>query len=145
LPVSVSTGILSAVRFVFGLGCVDVSGMEFVPLLVIAALVKKALDTLKFLTNQDWNAVLTQVVAWAVGVAAVFAVAHSDFGSDLVVAGHALAGLNGWSLSLVGAQIASAASLAWDTLKAVDNHNTAATPPLTGLPPARTAPVLPAK
>ena len=118
--------------------------MEFIPLLVIAALIKKALDTLKFLTNQDWNSVLTQVVVWAVGIGSVVAVAHSDFGADLLVAGHALNLLNGWSQALIGLQIGSTASLAWDTLKAIDNHDTSSTPPLTSLPPARQAPVLPA-
>lgn len=104
--------------------------MEFVPLLVMTALIKKTVDLLRYATNQDWNGILTQLVAWTVGIGLTFVVADSDFGAGIAVNGHALSALNTWSIVLTGLVVGSSASFAWDIMKAVDNTTSSAPPPL---------------
>jgi hypothetical protein len=104
--------------------------MEFVPLIVLTALIKKIVDTVKYLVAGDVNAVVTQFLAWAAGIALAFVAANSDWGDTIMVNGQTLGGLNGWSLAFVGINLASLAGFGWDTLKAIDNTNSAAVPTL---------------
>lgn len=123
--------------------------MEFVPLLVMSALVKKVVDFCKYAANGDINAVVTQVVAWLAGVAVTLAAAQSDFGAAIVVNGTTLGMLNVWSQALIGVNLAAAAGVGWDAIKAVDASNSAIVPNLMGSAPVRqgvpgsTAPVEP--
>lgn len=112
--------------------------MDFVPLLAMSALVKKVVDMVKFLSAGDVNAIVTQIVAWLAGIAAVFIVAKSDFGNQVIVNELALSSLNNWALTLAGIVLASTAGLGWDTISALDNTNSANTPQL--LHPARRPP-----
>jgi hypothetical protein len=104
--------------------------MDFIPLLLWASLIKKVIDFVKYLTAGDVNAVLTQVVAWAVGVGLAFVTANSEFGEAIIVNGHPMNTLNSWALVLAGLNAASVAGLGWDTLKALDNTNSAKVPDL---------------
>jgi hypothetical protein len=104
--------------------------MEFVPLLVIGSLIKKAVDLLKYVTNQDWNAAATQLVTWAAGIGLAFLLANSDFADGLAVNGQTLASLNAFSIVLVGLAVSSTASTAVDTLKAIDGSQSASMPAL---------------
>lgn len=108
--------------------------MEFIPLLVLSASVKKVVDFVKYGTSGDVNALVTQAVAWLTGIAAAFVAANSDWGDAVVVNGQTMASLNGWSLALVGVNIASLAGFGWDTVKALDNHNSAVVPDLLARP-----------
>lgn len=110
--------------------------MDFVPLLVMAALVKKAVDFVKYLTAGDVNAVATQLVAWAMGILLAFLAANSDWSESILVNGTALSALNGWSLVFVGVNIASLAGFGWDAIKAVDASNSAIVPDLMKPPTA---------
>lgn len=113
--------------------------MEFVPLLLMASLVKKGVDFVKYATSGDVNALVTQIVAWVVGVGLAFLAANSDWAEDINVNGQALSALNGWSLVLVGVAIASLAGFGWDAIKAIDNSNSAVVPDLLAHPyPAAT-------
>jgi hypothetical protein len=117
--------------------------MDFVPLIVLTAMIKKIVDTLKYTVSGDLNAVVTQIVAWAAGVALAFVAANSDWGDTIMVNGQSLASLNGWSLAFVGVNLASLAGFGWDTLKAIDHTNSATVPTLLA-PHSRTdAPVVP--
>jgi hypothetical protein len=111
--------------------------MEFIPLLVMSALVKKIVDFVKYAANGDINAVVTQIGSWAAGVAVAFVAANSDFGEGIGINGQLLSALNGWSLALVGFNLASAAGIGWDVIKAVDNTNSAVVPNLMGGSPVR--------
>lgn len=104
--------------------------MEFVPLVVITSLIKKLVDFIKYAANGDVNAVVTQLVAWLLGIAVAFIAANSDWGSTIDVSGKTLASLNGWSLVLVGFVLASTAGVGWDLIKAVDGSNSAVVPAL---------------
>lgn len=104
--------------------------MEFVPLLVMVALVKKAVDFIKYVTSGDLNAIITQLVAWAVGIALAFIAANSDWADTIMINGEPLNSFNNWSLVFVGLNVASLAGFGWDTLKAIDGSNSAAVPNL---------------
>lgn len=108
--------------------------MEFVPLLVMTALVKKAVDFIKYVTSADVNAIVTQLVAWAVGIGLAFLAAKSDWANTIMVNGQPLAGFNNWSLVFAGLNIASLAGFGWDTLKALDGSNSAVVPTLLANP-----------
>ena len=113
--------------------------MDFVPLLVLSAVVKKVVDTLKYATNGDVNALVTQVVTWVTGMVMTWIGANADISKDLAVNGVALGSLNGWSQVLVGFVLASTAAVGWDTMKAIDGSNSAVVPSLLNkLPAART-------
>lgn len=104
--------------------------MDFVPLLAMSAFVKKVVDMVKFVAAGDVNAVVTQLVAWVAGIAAVFLAAKSDFGSQMVINQLALSSLNNWALAFTGLVLASIAGVGWDTISAIDNTNSANTPRL---------------
>lgn len=110
--------------------------MEFVPLFALPLLVKKGVDFVRYLTNGDRNGYVTQLVAWAFGVAAVMLYAHANWA--VPVGGATLDRLNVWSQIAVGLNLGSIGSFAQDLLKAVDNHNTAKIPTL--LPAGPTPP-----
>lgn len=108
--------------------------MQFVPLLLMVSVVKKAVDFVKYVTSGDINALVTQLVAWAVGVGLAFLAANSDWAETFDVNGQPLSALNGWSLVLVGVAIASTAGFGWDTVKAIDDKNSAVVPDLLAHP-----------
>ena len=104
--------------------------MEFVPVVVLAALVLKFTDWLKLVSAKDWNAVITQLTAWAAGVGGVALVAQTDFASAVPVGDFTLATLNGWSLIVAGLSLASTASVGYDFKRALDTTDSAKMPSL---------------
>jgi len=108
--------------------------MDFVPLLLMTALVKKVVDLVKYATSGDINAVVTQLVAWLVGIGVTFAAASSDWAENTLVNGQPLSTLNGWGIVLVGVNLASLAGFGWDTIKAIDGSNSAIVPDLLAHP-----------
>lgn len=106
--------------------------MEPFTLAALAALVVKIVSVVKSL-GKDRNAVVTQALTWAVGVAVAFLAAHADLTSALVVADRQLGSLDAGSLVLVGLSLSSLGSFAYDVKKSVDGTDSAAEPRL--LPP----------
>lgn len=104
--------------------------MEIVSLVGLIALVWKVVDVLRLAAGRDKGAV-TQLLAWVVGVGAIFLAANSDIGETWDVgAGKPLGLLNGASLVLLGLMYSSAASAAVDVKQAIDGHDSAAKPGL---------------
>lgn len=104
--------------------------MDFVPVLAMAALTLKVVDFLRYLRAGDTNGVFTQVAAWLAGVVVVLLVAQTDWSDGIPVGDMTLGTINIWSLIFYGLSAGSAASLTKDSLKAVDNTNSAAIPTL---------------
>jgi hypothetical protein len=104
--------------------------MDFVPLVVMVSLVKKVVDFVKYAVNGDVNAIVTQIVAWLVGIGSAFLAANSDWARSIMINGQPLSSLNAWSLVFVGVVLASVAGFGWDTVKAIDGTNSAQVPPL---------------
>jgi hypothetical protein len=104
--------------------------MEFVPVLVILATVKKVVDFVRFARAGDLNSVVTQLVAWFAGFLIIALAAHTPWAAALVFGGVPLAKLGVAAQLLVGIAIGSSGSLATDIIKATDNTQTAAVPSL---------------
>lgn len=104
--------------------------MELGTTAVLAAMIKKIVDFLKYAANRDVNAVVTQITSWAAGVAVTFLVAHSDFAGGVAIHGTLMSNLNNWSVALIGVNLASLAGVGWDAIKAIDNTNSAVVPDL---------------
>jgi hypothetical protein len=116
--------------------------VEFLPALAMVTLILKIIDFLRYLRAGDVNGILTQLSTWVAGAAVVVLVAQTDWAPGIPVGDFNLSTLSFWSLVFYGMSAGSAASLAKDTLKAVDNTNSAAIPVLipTGERPAPSAP-----
>lgn len=104
--------------------------MDFVPLAAFALLIVGVVNFLKFLKARDWNGALTTLIAWIGGIVAVIVAGHSDFGSGIPVGDITLADLNFWSQVFVGMTVASVGSYVVDVKKALDDNDSAKTPPL---------------
>lgn len=107
--------------------------MEPLTLASLAALVVKIVGVIKSI-GKDTNAVVTQVLTWAVGIAVLFLAAAADVTDGIVLfAGvPALGLLDGASLVLVGLSLASLGSFAYDYKKARDGNDSAREPRLLG-------------
>lgn len=104
--------------------------MDFLPAVAMVALLIKVIDTLRYLRAGDINGVLTQVSAWVAGIIVVVLVAQTDWADGIQIGDRSLGVLGIWSLVFYGMSAGSTASFAKDTLKAVDNSNSAAIPTL---------------
>lgn len=104
--------------------------MEFVPVVAMLALIYKLVDFARYARAGDLNGVVTQLVTWAAGVAVMLLVAQTTWAGAIVVGNTALSKLGVWSIVFAGVTVASSASVVKDTLKSLDNHDTAAVPTL---------------
>jgi hypothetical protein len=109
--------------------------MEFLPVVAMAALILKLIDFLRYCRAADVNGITTQLAAWIAGVLVVLLVAQTDWADGISIGDMSLGTLGFWSLVFYGLSAGSTASFVKDTLKAVDNSNTAAIPVL--VPAAR--------
>lgn len=101
-------------------------------LIGLTTLVVKAVDFMRLLVNLSANksAVLTQLLAWAGGIGAIFLFAATDYASSVGAAGTTLNNVSGATLVLVGLMMSSSASVLVDFKQSIDNSDTAAKPPL---------------
>lgn len=97
---------------------------------LLAALAKKIVDFVRQLRGRDTSAILTQLLAWASGIAVVFIGANVDVASGIEIANQSLDQLSVWSQLVLGTVIGSLGSVGKDVLKALDNSQTEATPKL---------------
>lgn len=104
--------------------------MEFVPMLVLLAMVKSFVGLLKRVKAGDHRGALTQLLSYAVGVGVVLLFARTDFAAGLEFGGLVLSDSNVFTQVVVGVAVASTANLATDFQKAVDNTQSAAEPKL---------------
>ena len=99
-------------------------------LIVLGAFAKKLVDFVRQLRGKDTSAVLTQVLAWAAGIAVVFIGAHVDVASAVEVANVSLDQMSAWTQVVLGLVVGSLGSVGKDTLKALDRFQTEAAPKL---------------
>lgn len=104
--------------------------MQFLPTVAMAILTLKIVDFLRYARAADLNGVLTQLFSWVAGVVVVLLVAQTDWADGISIGDKNLHTLSVWSLIFFGLSAGSGASLAKDTLKSVDNSNSAAIPTL---------------
>jgi hypothetical protein len=99
-------------------------------LALLAALAKKIVDFVRQIRGRDTSAILTQLLAWASGIAVVVIGANVDVASGVEIANQSLDQLSIWSQVVLGTVIGSLGSVGKDVLKALDNSQTEATPKL---------------
>lgn len=104
--------------------------IPFVPLAALGSAVFVFVNFLKYLTNRDWNAALTQATAWAAGIGAVCLFSNAALANGITVGTTTLARLDFWSQVCLGLSASSALSTFNEFKKAVDTSDTASTPPL---------------
>lgn len=88
--------------------------MEFVPILVLGATVKKIVDLVRFARVRDLESIVVQILAWVAGVGVTMLAAHTAWSDGIIVGDQPLAGMNVASQILAGIALGSAASLAHD-------------------------------
>lgn len=95
--------------------------MDFVPLLVGAAMVAMLVDVIRSAKGGDWNGVITPVVAFGAGVLVAWLLRESDFGAGIKLGdtGKTVADINGASLVLVGFAFGAFAAKGVDTISAI--------------------------
>ncbi len=99
-------------------------------LALLAAFAKKLVDFVRQLRGRDTSAVLTQLLAWAAGIAVVFIGANVDVAGTIEIANQTLDQLSLWSQVVLGVVVGSLGSVGKDALKALDNHQSEAAPKL---------------
>ncbi len=104
--------------------------MEFVPAVAAIALIMKLIDFTRYARARDVNGIVTQLATWLAGILVFLLVAQTTWAKGITLAGQTMDRLGFWSLVFAGVSVASTASVVKDTLKAVDNHNTAKIPTL---------------
>ncbi len=104
--------------------------MEFAPTLAAIALIMKLIDFTRYARARDVNGIVTQLVTWLAGIVVFLLVAQTTWAVEITLAGRPMNELGFWSLVFAGLSVASTASVVKDTLKAVDNHNSAKIPTL---------------
>lgn len=95
--------------------------------LLFGAVVLKLSDLLKFITSKKYTAAATQVGVFVIGTVAVVLAAHSNFASGITLAGASLTSTNGAGQVLLGIVAGSTAGALYDTKRAIDNTDSAAT------------------
>ncbi len=101
-------------------------------MLVALATVKKIVDFVRYAKARDVNGAVTQLVAWLAGFGVVALLAHTPWAAGLVFGEVPLTALGIPGQILVGIALGSAGSIATDAIKAADNTQSAAVPPLIG-------------
>ena len=104
--------------------------MEAVTLITLVAFVKKFVDTSKYVTNRNVNALATQIWTWVGGTIILAAARLAEITENIEAFGLTLGQLDLWSVILGGAMLGSGASVVYDYQAARDNSDTAKTPPL---------------
>lgn len=100
----------------------------------LLALTWKVIDLLRLLGSfrEHRSGVVTQILSFIGGIAAVALFAASDFGQGVEIPGSefTLDSLNGYSQIVLGLMVGSAASVAVDVKQAIDGRDTASKPDL---------------
>lgn len=102
-----------------------------VPIALMGGLLWKVVDFLKFARAKDWNAVFTMLTLWAGGLIVTFLFAESQWANIGILN---LSDASGRDLIIFGLSATSlGAMIPFDFKKAIDQTDSAKTPPLTTL------------
>lgn len=107
--------------------------MPLVPLVALGTVVFNFVNVLKFASGKQWNSVITQLIAWAAGIAGIFLVGATQFALGIMVGDVSLDSLDTPSKFFLGLVATSLLSTFNELKKALDRSDSAVTPPL--LPP----------
>lgn len=116
----------------------DITGLAGVAVLALA---KQMMDLLKYLSNREWNGVLTIVAAWIVGTVTVLLVSFTTLGKGDIF-GVTLAHQGIYGRVILGMIVGSATGLAHETLKAIRKQGDPKPPLFPGLVKPASEPVV---
>jgi len=104
--------------------------MSFTPLVAVGTLVFTFVNFLTYLVSKNWNGVVTQLIAWASGIAGIFIASATQFASQVKFGSQALAGMNPGTKIFLGLIATSILSTVNEVKKAIDNKDSAQKAPL---------------
>lgn len=104
--------------------------MEIVGLATLSAIVWKAVDFLKFVSNKDWKAVATQASVWVSAVVVALLAREAEPFSEIVIFGSTFGDLSWAAIVLMALGLGSTASGLYDFKRAIDNTDGAHVPSL---------------
>jgi hypothetical protein len=107
--------------------------MSFSPLVGVGTLVFTFVNFLTYLTSRKWNSVLTQLIAWASGIAGIFIASATQFAPAVKFGSQSLSGMDPGTKIFLGLIATSILSTFNELKKALDNNDTAKKTPLTDL------------
>lgn len=108
--------------------------MTLVPLVAVGTLVFTFVNFLTYLPSKNWNAALTQLIAWVAGVIGIILAAHTQFASQITFGSQKLSTTSWPTQVFLGLIATSLLSTVNEIKKAIDNTDSAKKAPL--LPPA---------
>ncbi len=113
-------------------GDVDTGGaiQTGIGLVLLGLTVKAVLGFVKVLRHQEWNAVLTTLTWWVVGIGALVAFAQTQWAEGIDLWGTKLSDAGTWEIIVLGINASSLGIFANENLKAKDNTDSASQPPL---------------
>ena len=104
--------------------------MEALGVAGLTALVWKVVDFVKYVTNKDWNATVTQATTWLSSIIVSFLAREAASFANLEIFGERLADLDWAAVLLFALGLGSSASGVYEFKKAFDNSDGARTPSL---------------
>jgi hypothetical protein len=104
--------------------------MNVTPIVLLGTLVFTFVNFLRFLVGRDWSAVLTQLIAWGAGVAAVFLIKATPFAQGVKIGSMQMDKMGFWSSLVVGLLATSLLSTVNVVKKALDANDSAKVPAL---------------
>jgi hypothetical protein len=118
---------------------------DLTQLVALGSIAYTLVNFIRYAGATDWSSVVSQAVAWAVGVCTTLLVAHTDLAAAFTFGSKTL-GQVGWlSQFLVGLAAASSISIVYQFTKAVDTSQSARVPSMlrnrTSIRPVETAAV----
>ncbi|HXP21492.1 MAG TPA: hypothetical protein VN840_17755 [Streptosporangiaceae bacterium] len=113
--------------------------MSFSPLVAVGTLVFTFVNFLTYiragLSTGKWNGAVTQLIAWAAGIAGIFIASATQFASQIKFGSQALSGMNPGTKIFLGLIATSLLSTVNEVKKAIDNNDSAKKVPLIGVIP----------
>jgi hypothetical protein len=106
----------------------EASMPDLTQLVALGTVVYTAVNLVRCALVTDRSSVVSQLLAWAAGVAMTLVVAHSDLAPAFTFGSKNLGQLSGESQFLVGLAAASSISIVYQFTKAVDTKQSAAVP-----------------
>ena len=103
---------------------------DLAQLVALGTVAYTGVNFIRYALATDWPSVFSQILAWAVGVAMTFAVAHTDLAAAFTFGSKDLGQISGGSQFLVGLAAASSIGIVYQFKKAVDTQKNATVPTL---------------
>ncbi len=104
--------------------------MSLTPLVAVGTLVFTFVNFLTYLRSGNWNGVVTQLIAWAAGIAGILIAAHTQFASQITFGTQKLSSMNGPTQLFLGLIATSLLSTVNEIKKAIDSTDSAKKAPL---------------